>query len=105
MIRLSQVIRFTDPPRPTRSGVYVLRREAGGLVKIGMSVDLDRRVASYGPAAELLHVVPTAKPREAEAFFHRLFQVWRVDGEWFELDEQAIERVRAWKGWPRKEGP
>lgn len=84
---------------PDDPGVYLIRRAADGLYKIGMSRRLPERVATIrgqcGGAAELVLVVRCADPRAAERLAHVVFKAFRVEGEWFALSEVQVEFLRS----------
>jgi hypothetical protein len=106
--KISDFFRLAEPIRLPEPGVYVILRARDGLVKIGMSEDLPDRVAtilaSCGSTGEVLHLIHTDRPRECEAFFHRVFRAAHVKGEWFRLTAEDVERLKAWKTWPREDG-
>lgn len=55
----------------------------GGRIKIGYTSDLERRLATYPPNMEIIHVKVGGK--DVEKREHRRFGEWLTDGrEWFE---------------------
>lgn len=82
--------------------VYLIRDLDTKLIKIGHSTDPDQRLRS-------LKKQPTLLPRQnnfellfawqscpcREQYLHALFVSQRVRGEWFDLDEDDIDFVRA----------
>jgi excisionase family DNA binding protein len=72
--------------RPRRGGsVYFVRGRATGLVKIGQTNDVDRRLralqANSPDALELLGVIRSSEFQEAE--LHGRFARFRLHNEWF----------------------
>lgn len=91
-------------PREREGGVYVVRSESTGMVKIGVSAQLDTRFASFGPGFALLGVLWGADVR-VERWLHQTFaalrdqaaaQVHGLPGqtEWFRPNP-ALERLAA----------
>lgn len=92
-----------SPQRPGRPGwIYLLRAE-NGLYKIGMAKELDRRVVQIGIqvpfSVELVHSVEVRDRVLTEALYHERFRNKRVKGEWFRLDEEDLEWLKAHPGW------
>ena len=76
--------------RPTEGSVYFLR--VGGLIKIGWTSDLERRMREYQPDSRLLAVFPgTVKNEKA---LHRKFSHLMTHGrEWFPIAPQIEEEI------------
>jgi DNA-binding PadR family transcriptional regulator len=108
-VKIRDYFRLADPPEPLQPAVYLIRRERDGLFKIGQSTRHDRRtreiVRQCPEGAEVVHIIRTEALREAEAAFHRVFKVWRVEGEWFELTEEHVEWIKSFTTWPRETRP
>lgn len=80
--------------------VYLAVSEATGLYKIGKSNDPQRRMgginAAIPPGADvvrIVHLFETSNAGEAEDILHKLYDEYRVDGEWFELDSADVQDV------------
>ena len=79
-----------------RGTIYFVR--AGGLIKVGWTVDLEQRLRTYGPHAELLATTPGY--RADETALHRQLTPSRAKGrEWYHDDDvlaafvaEAVER-------------
>ena len=73
-----------EPKGPTRKLVYLI--EAGGLLKIGVSLDPMRRLKSMqtGSPVPLTMLAAIHGGDREEARLHRLFKPYRREGEWFE---------------------
>lgn len=78
-----------------RHNVYFVQNPGNGLVKIGYSGDLSRRVLAIsnglGCAVRVLRQLPGG-PR-TEKWLHRKFADLRVRGEWFRFDEAMMSVV------------
>lgn len=74
--------------------VYFVRR-SDGLIKIGCSVDFDRRIqtlkGSFGPDLEVLWTEPGYFERERE--LQKQFRVLRAYGEWFKAGSELLEYI------------
>lgn len=72
--------------------VYFAQREEGGLVKVGHTYDLKKRMRSLELAiaspVRVLAAVPTWVLRESEA--HQMLATQRATGEWFEPQEAVF---------------
>jgi len=81
-------------------GVYFLKSEHSGRIKIGFSRQLPRRIDEIKGASpepvELLHVIPDASP-DLESALHDKFQNLRIGGEWFEGSQDLLEYVDSLK--------
>lgn len=91
------------------SALYVIRSESG-LVKLGRSVDPEKRLKvvsrSSGFLAHLHHVTPIREDASfVEAAAHKVLESKRRTGEWFDVTAEeavaaiasAIEAVDEWK--------
>lgn len=81
--------------------VYFAAFRTSGLLKIGVSRDVGRRMKQLavmrGEPADLLFTIPDAS-RQIEGWQHAQFGKWRVRGEWFILcpaTESAVEQIKA----------
>lgn len=78
--------------------VYLLHSE-NGYYKIGRTQTMDNRLGSirreYPVKIELLHLIPCDDYKRIERMFHILFADRRVQGEWFDLPESAVEKIKA----------
>ena len=77
--------------------VYFIRSSRGGPVKIGIAVDVGKRLESLQTAhaypLEVIHVI-VGGGRETERLFHLKFQHLRLNGEWFEFTSELEEVLR-----------
>jgi len=69
-----------------------------GFTKIGKTRDLTHRVRSLQNSCpfkvRILHYIPVSDSSKAEEIFHRHYAKYRKKGEWFELPEEEIKRIR-----------
>lgn len=88
------ITRFIDPLLRHDPGfVYALQRH--GLVKIGCTIDVKRRVWQFGASASLIKSWPVDDMRGAESALHdRYARRWQY-GEWYMLDASEIDELRA----------
>jgi hypothetical protein len=104
--RLRQFIRFAEEPVRAEPGVYIVRRWRDQACKIGCSADVPSRVAviiaQQSGKADLVHTIAAPEFREAEAYFHRIYRAAALGREWFDLNEADLERLRAFKTWPKE---
>lgn len=80
----------------TRVKVYLIRAE-NGLIKIGKSMDVERRfrtLVSLSPVElELLCYFDTLFGDELEEELHAIYEEKRVRGEWFALTKSDVEDI------------
>lgn len=88
-----------DPPLSAGAYVYVMRA-SNGYVKIGRSRDVDGRRAVLQTASpfliEVVHMIPVLNTKEAariEAEWHRVFGLFRLRGEWFDLPDEMVAYI------------
>lgn len=79
--------------------VYFARAE-NGLVKIGFTADIKRRLQNLqtnggAPIVEVMHVTIYA-PAYLERYMHRTFESRKVRGEWYLFDENDWAWVQNW---------
>lgn len=89
-------IRAEEAARHEVSVVYFIRRESDGLIKIGTSRTLAKRLVSlkkvHGP---LRLIATTGGDHRQETAFHRQFRAIRVEGEWFRPELPLLDCVYA----------
>jgi hypothetical protein len=73
---------------------YVYLVHGGGHFKIGKTRNLPSRMQYFGLhlpfPVSLFHVIPAYDYTWAEQVLHNMFSLYRVNGEWFDLDDQAM---------------
>jgi hypothetical protein len=99
----SKRIKELDEQRRRASVVYVMWRMSDGLVKIGYSTDVGKRLQALRTQHGSLDVLFTFPGgREVERQHHERFAVHRVKGEWFRpegelqkwIDDVTARRTR-----------
>lgn len=82
---------------PMAGVVYML--QAGPYFKIGMSINLEKRLGQIKlqlpHAVEVVHVIRAANPAEVEAHWHRRFAALRRNGEWFLLTQAEVDEFKS----------
>ncbi len=82
---------------PSEGIVYLLK--AGPHYKIGKSVNFEKRLTQIKlqlpHAVEVIHVIHAADHSKAESYWHRRFIARRLNGEWFELNQDEIAEFKS----------
>ncbi|WP_339096154.1 GIY-YIG nuclease family protein [Deinococcus sp. VB142] len=80
--------------------VYVLRDRNSGLLKVGVSMDVQARVGQvnreFGCEAEVIGVLNVVDALRTERFIHGMLEDCRVVGEWFEVPERKQNYLLAY---------
>ena len=87
------------PPRERRSG-YVYLIQSGKYYKIGLTRrDPNTRLKELTTpeGVSMVHVIETSDPEGLEQFLHHEFREKRAEREWFRLDDEDVEFVKALK--------
>lgn len=101
------------------SSVYAIGNEANGLIKIGYADNLKHRFSGLNSGSPVplklvhfVHVVDSVVAKLVEGQAHRILDIHRVKGEWFDVSStQAAEaigialatnRVRWWTEYERR---
>jgi hypothetical protein len=78
--------------------VYLIREMEQGRIKIGKSKNVVKRLKHFGIALpfqiEEVHFIATKNYDELEQHLHKKYAYKRVNGEWFDLDENDIEEIK-----------
>lgn len=85
----------TEPKEPARSWVYFIKSKKSGLIKIGRSINPDKRfnaIRTMSPdELVLLGSIPEKVMTESE--LHKKFSHLRKHGEWFEGDDELWDFI------------
>lgn len=77
--------------------VYFIQNKSSGLIKIGRTTDIERRIAEFTKMfsfpIELIQHFKTLNYEKIEKSFHAFYKPKRKYGEWFKLDELDIEQI------------
>lgn len=76
---------------------YVYLLESGGVHKIGRAKVVDNRIKQIQPKLphpiNLIHTIPCTNMARAEFELHTRYKDCRLQGEWFNLTDQAVEDI------------
>lgn len=91
-----RIIKSGDDDRPTGSVVYFIEAIGRGTVKIGVSRDVNKRIASLqvGSSEELSLLGTVPGDVELERALHRRYSKERTSGEWFNLTARIANDIR-----------
>lgn len=92
----ANIIRAVEAARAESSVVYYIRRDSDGLIKIGTSRTLAKRLATLKRESGPLRLLATVggAHREENAL-HRQFADLRAEGEWFRPEMPLLEHIYA----------
>ena len=78
--------------------VYFLKNPSNGLIKIGRSSQIETRINQLSielkQPLELIKKIPKEDTHIAERELHELYADYRVHGEWFDLPESEIQKIK-----------
>lgn len=93
--RLRTALTPAERLQDTRGYVYLMR--SGDRHKIGITSDIDRRLAQIGKQSpypmEVVHTIRSPYPKSVETRLHELYKRARVHGEWFAFSDDDIPGV------------
>ena len=76
-------------------------RRSNPVIKIGITTDLRKRLASLSTASPSKIIaagfIPASDPIGLEAVFHKTFKASRLDGEWFKISSDMVETIRGYQ--------
>jgi len=76
--------------------VYVLKSAYG--YKVGRTKNVPDRMRAFGVKLPFMYTIPLCAwfddCHEAEHRYHRIFECKRINGEWFDLDENDLQMIR-----------
>lgn len=83
------------PENQAQTGwIYVIRSNVGGLIKIGITTNVERRMGELEPT-EIICLKEVLNPRGIEKELHETYSHSRLSGtEYFDLDEYEIESIK-----------
>ena len=91
--------RLTKAPKSSKGFVYIIKCEQW--YKIGKAKNVNSRLSGLQTGnpfpLELIHVIPCKDYNKAESYLHNIFANRRGLGEWFELNDNDIEKIKAIK--------
>lgn len=78
--------------------VYLIAFYGLGRIKIGVSRDVERRIAdlqqTVGDQAQIIATIPGN--RQAEIAAHKHHASWCISGEWYRLCDEAVDAIKAY---------
>ena len=85
--------------KPKGGYVYIIGSAEYGLYKIGRTnKEVDERLYQFSPMLPfpccLVTAIKTKSPAKLERSLHKVLEDKRVNGEWFALTEEDIERIK-----------
>jgi len=81
--------------KPTVIHTYIVKA-SGGLIKIGKSALLGRRIKTLQMASPERLVLVGSVPVDIEKELHRAYREKRIHGEWFDIDPNIIMQSSLW---------
>jgi hypothetical protein len=82
----------------TQGDIYIIKNPLTDLYKIGMSVDVDSRLADlknlYNKNLSVVYTIPTNDMVVTEKLFHDLFSIYHDNYEWYRLSDNEIEWIK-----------
>ena len=91
------IVKATRQPAP--GWIYLAKAEGLNQYKIGLSKTPITRIQSIQKQSPvkltLIHTIKSADMRQAESLLHKRFAAYRLHGEWFELDEEAVDYIKS----------
>ena len=80
--------------------IYFIQGKSGGPIKIGYSQDPTTRLkelqSGHPDTLTILHLVPVST-KIYEAKFHKKYESYRLNGEWFKPDERLLKDIQTLK--------
>jgi hypothetical protein len=92
---------ISPPPKKKRTG-YVYLIKSGIYHKIGLTrrkPETRLKEITTPEGVSMVHVIETSDPEGLEQFLHNEFKDKRAEREWFRLDEEDVEWIKAIKEW------
>lgn len=87
------------PTKKHRGYVYFIQGLCGGAIKVGYSVNPEKRLkelqTGYPDTLTILLMIPGDE--KIERHLHREFEASRLQGEWFRPDDLVIKRIKELK--------
>lgn len=96
---LEQVIESSFPEGSASGYVYFVQEHMNGTFKIGKTKNIERRMNVFNVKLpfknELIFLVKSGNHHQTEVAFHKYFASKRLEGEWFALNKEDVEWIRA----------
>lgn len=100
-IEIEKELRYYDyknnPKQKTNPKGYVYLMECGGKYKIGFSKDVERRIKELNHRPFETKLLAKSRlienPYSFEQEIHEVFEEYRIDGEWYNFEENILQYV------------
>ncbi|KZE69163.1 hypothetical protein AWM68_02535 [Fictibacillus phosphorivorans] len=100
----NEIQKIIDSPFPKGEApgyVYFVQEHMNGSFKIGKTKHIEKRMNVFGVKLpfknELIYLIKTGNHHQTEMAFHKHFSHKRLEGEWFELNQDDINWVKEQK--------
>jgi hypothetical protein len=88
--------------KPIPGDIYIIKDNGTGYYKIGMSRNVNQRIKSLNTSTprgiETVLIFDSSDCVLDENNIHNMFSDKRISGEWFELDDKDIEKIKEYIG-------
>jgi hypothetical protein len=95
--RLNPIEVVGEPTSGVNAGVVYVLKSAYGY-KVGRTRNVPARMRAFGVHLPIIYTIPLcawfADCHQAEKRYHEIFASKRINGEWFDLTEQDVHRIR-----------
>lgn len=95
--RLNPIEVIGEPTTGDKAGVVYLLKSAYGY-KVGRTRNVPARMRAFGVHLPFIYTIPLcswfADCHAAERRYHEMFAGKRINGEWFDLDENDVQQIR-----------
>lgn len=89
----------SPPSKKKETFIYFIRNTSNGLVKIGQSVSIERRLRTLQTAVgdcklnieNKIRMSSGSRAKTLEKNIHKIFEKQRQQGEWFDVSSKSIE--------------
>lgn len=100
----NEIQKIIDSPFPEGNApgyIYFVQEHMNGTFKIGKTKHIEKRMNVFGVKLpfknELIYLIKTGNHHQSEVAFHKHFFHKRLEGEWFELNQEDITWVKEQK--------
>ncbi|MBH0168262.1 GIY-YIG nuclease family protein [Fictibacillus sp. 18YEL24] len=98
---LQKIIDSPFPDGKAPGYVYFVQEHLNGTFKIGKTKHIEKRMNVFGVKLpfknELIYLIKTGDHHQTEVAFHKYFSQKRLEGEWFQLNQEDISWIKEQK--------
>ncbi|MDM5317199.1 GIY-YIG nuclease family protein [Fictibacillus sp. b24] len=98
---LQRIIDLPFPEGKAPGYVYFVQEHMNGTFKIGKTKHIEKRMNVFGVKLpfknELIYLIKTGNHHQTEVAFHKHFSHKRLEGEWFQLNQDDISWIKEQK--------